>query len=128
MSEWREGSYIFKTRWDFLQRLFERHDRCVLKQGEYEMMVAQVRDGKALLVEKGIDGGVTSKYYVQVPSTGKLVKVLYNQPKQEFITVFENVKRMYQPSKRKHAGGKSLNRIKRERDRRRETDDEDLHS
>ncbi len=127
MSEWREGSYIFKPRWHFLQRLFERHDGCVLQPEEYEQMVAQVREGRAPLIEKGIDGGATSKYYVRVPSTGKLVKVLFNHPKQEFITAFENTKKVYQPSKRKHKRGKSLNRIRRERGNR-GRDEDDLHS
>jgi hypothetical protein len=124
MSEWREGSYTFKPQWHFLQRLYERYDGTVLGPHEYEMMVAQIREGRALLVEKGIDGGATSKYYVRVPSTGKLVKALFNHPKQEFITALENNRGWLQLSKRKHKGSKSLNRIKRERGQRRAADDE----
>jgi hypothetical protein len=69
-----EGWSLDRGSWDFHRRLWQRYGFC-LEYGEYTRIVADIRDGRAILLRRGPRGASGARYAVKLRS-GCWIKVL----------------------------------------------------
>jgi hypothetical protein len=67
MADFPEGWSLDRGSWHFHRRLWERYGFC-LERGEYTRIVADIREGRAVLLRKGPRGKPGSRYAVKLRS------------------------------------------------------------